>query len=320
MNTWFLLGVAALILGPVLIKAGAGRERKNNEPPQMVQYGYLAVVIGAFTLLVQFFSIAAAMLVFVAVSGAIWSWDRFVSAKKRGGTPPADWVEYGCGFFPVILVVFVLRSFLVEPFQIPSSSMRPGLVVGDFILVNKFSYGIRTPVINNVLIPVGKPQHGDVMVFNFPENPSINYIKRVIGLPGDTVSYRNKRLTVNGQPVKTEAAGEHLYFEQSVQPVINRQFTETLGSHTYNTLEVPARAAFDLSKIADFPYRENCRYDDDSFTCKVPEGHYFMLGDNRDHSADGRYWGFVADKYVVGKAFLVWMNIKQAGRIGTSIR
>lgn len=320
MNTWFLLGIAALVLGPVLIKMGARQARKDNEPPQLVQYGYLAVVIGAFTLLVQFFSIAAAMLVFVLVSGAIWFWDRFVLAKKRDEVPPSDWVEYGRGFFPIILIVFVLRSFLVEPFQIPSSSMRPGLVVGDFILVSKFSYGIRTPIINNVLIPVGKPQHGDVMVFNYPENPSINYIKRVIGLPGDTVSYRNKRLTVNGQRVKTEAAGEHLYFEQSVQPVINRQFTETLGTHTYQTLEVPRQPAFDLSKVADFPYRGNCRYDEDGFTCKVPEGHYFALGDNRDHSADGRYWGFVPDKYVVGKAFFVWLNIKHPGRIGTAIR
>lgn len=320
MNIWFLLGVATLVLGPVLIKAGSGHERKNDEPPMLVQYGYLLLVIGAFTLLVQFFSIAAAMLAFVLVSGVIWGWDRFVLAKKRGDELPADWVEYGRGFFPIILAVFVLRSFLVEPFQIPSSSMRPGLVVGDFILVNKFSYGIRTPILNNVLIPVGKPQHGDVMVFNFPENPSINYIKRVIGLPGDVVTYRNKRLTVNGQPVRTEAAGEHMYFEQSVEPVINRQFTETHGTHSYNTLEVPRQLPFDLSRVADFPYRENCRYDEDQFTCKVPEGHYFMLGDNRDHSADGRYWGFVPDKYVVGKAFLVWMNIRQFGRIGTVIR
>ncbi|SFN12315.1 signal peptidase I [Formivibrio citricus] len=219
----------------------------------------------------------------------------------------------------LLFVVVVLQAALGF-YKLPSPSMRPGLVVGDYILVNKFSYGIRIPIVNNVLIPVGKPQHGDVMVFNYPENPSINYIKRVIGVSGDTVTYRNKRLTVNGQRVKTDAAGEHMYFEQSVQPVINRQFTETLGSHTYQTLEVPRQPAFDLSKVADFPYRENCRYDEDGFTCKVPEGHYFMLGDNRDHSADGRYWGFVPDKYVVGKAFFVWLNIKQPGRIGTTIR
>lgn len=320
MFDWLLVGVAMLILGPVMIVIGAKGERKNNEPPQLVQYGYLALVIGAFVLLVQFFSITAAMLAFVLATGVVWALDRFMLAKKRGDVRPADWVEYSRGLFPVILAVFVLRSFLVEPFQIPSSSMRPGLVVGDFILVNKFSYGVRAPILNNVLVPVGTPQHGDVMVFSYPENPSISYIKRVIGLPGDTVSYQGKRLTVNGKPVRTEAAGEHLYFEQSVEPVINRQFRETLGAHDYHTLEVPEQPPFDLSKISDFPYRENCRYDDEAFTCKVPEGHYFMMGDNRDHSADSRYWGFVPDKYVVGKAFLVWLNIRQPGRIGTSIR
>lgn len=320
MNIWLLVGVAALVLGPVMIAIGAKHERKGNEPPQWVQNGYLAFVIGGFILLVQFFSIAAAMLVFVLVSGVIWVMDKLVWKKKRGESRMPDWVEYACGFFPVILVVFVLRSFIAEPFQIPSSSMRPGLVVGDFILVNKFSYGVRLPILNNVLIPVGSPQHGDVMVFNFPENPSISYIKRVIGLPGDTVAYKNKRLTINGVPVKTEAAGEHLYFEQSVEPLINRQFSEVHGAHSYHTLEVPQQPSYDMKNISDFPFRENCRYDEDGFTCKVPEGNYFMMGDNRDHSADSRYWGFVSDKYVIGKAFLVWLNIKQLGRIGTMIR
>lgn len=319
MNNWLLIGIAALIVGPVLIGMGSKQARKGDEPPQLVQYGYLAVVIGAFVLLVQFFSIAAAMLVFVLVSGAIWGLDRFVWAKKREEALAPDWVEYGRSFFPVILVVFVLRSFVAEPFQIPSSSMRPGLVVGDFILVNKFSYGVRTPIGNKVMIPLGQPEHGDVMVFSYPENPSISYIKRVVGLPGDTVSYHRKRLTVNGKPVKTEAAGEHIYFEQSVEPVINRQYTETFGKHRYQVLEVPQQPPFILSGISDFPNRENCRYDEDGFTCKVPQGHYFMMGDNRDHSADSRYWGFVPDKYVVGKAFLVWLNIRQPGRIGTSI-
>lgn len=320
MSTWLLIATAALILGPILIIIGAKQARKGDDPPQLVQHGYLALVLGAFILLVQYFSISAAMLVFVLVSGVIWVLDRFVWAKKRTAALAPDWVEYGRSFFPVILAVFVLRSFLVEPFQIPSSSMRPGLVVGDFILVNKFSYGVRTPIINNVLIPVGKPEHGDVMVFSYPENPSISYIKRVVGLPGDEISYKGKRLTVNGQEVKTESAGEHIYFENGDEPVFNRQYTETLGTHRYQVLEVPQQPPFDLSRISDFPYRENCRYDGGGFTCKVPQGHYFMMGDNRDHSADGRYWGFVPDQYVIGKAFLVWLNIKQLGRIGTTIQ
>ena len=319
MSTWLLIGIAALILGPVLIAVGAKQARKGDEPPQLVQHGYLAIVIGAFILLVQYFSIAGAMLAFVLVSGVIWTLDRFVWAAKRSDALAPDWVEYGRSFFPVIFAVFVLRSFIVEPFQIPSSSMRPGLVVGDFILVNKFSYGVRMPIINNVLVPVGQPEHGDVMVFSYPENPSISYIKRVIGLPGDVVTYKGKRLTINGQPVKTESAGEHIYFEQGDEPVFNRQYTENYGKHHYQVLEVPQQPPFDLSRISDFPYRENCRYDGDGFTCKVPQGNYFMMGDNRDHSADGRYWGFVPDKYVIGKAFLIWLNIRQLGRVGTSI-
>lgn len=317
---WLFLGIVFVILGPVLVAIGAKHERKGSEPPSLVQYGYLAVVMGLFIVLVQYCSISAAMLIFVLVTGVIWGLDRFIWAKKRGETPIADWVEYGRGFFPVLLAVFVLRSFVVEPFQIPSSSMRPGLVVGDFILVNKFAYGLRTPVINNVMVPVGKPEHGDVMVFNYPENPSLNYIKRVIGLPGDTVEYRNKKLTINGKPVPTADMPDHQYVEQGTYLINNKQYNEKLGQHDYSTLAMAEVPSVNMGEVRDFPFRENCRYDESGFSCKVPEGHFFMMGDNRDHSADGRYWGFVPDKYVVGKAFLIWLNFKDMGRVGTSIR
>ncbi|BCL75008.1 signal peptidase I [Jeongeupia sp. HS-3] len=314
---WYVIGVILLILGPVLIGLGAKHERKNNEPPQLVQYGFLAAIIGAFVLLVQMFSIAAALLIFVLVTGIVWGLDKLLWGKKRGDARPSDWVEYARGFFPVILAVFLLRSFLVEPYQIPSSSMRPGLIVGDFILVNKFAYGIRVPLLNNVLIPVGEPQPGDVMVFNYPEKPSIDYIKRVIGTPGDTIEYRDKKLTVNGKPVPTQSAGQ-LQYAEGVYLIDNQQFTEKLGEHIYNTLQMDVPEV-NLAEVRDFPFRENCRYDDDGFSCKVPDGYFFMMGDNRDHSADSRYWGFVPDKYIVGKAFLVWFNFKNLSRIGTWI-
>ncbi|WP_028450849.1 MULTISPECIES: signal peptidase I [Chitinibacter] len=317
---WLLLGVALLILGPVLIGAGAKHERKGKEPPQLVQYGYLALVVGLFVLMVQFLSISTAMLLFVLITGVVWALDKFVLQKKRGDAQVEDWVEYGRGFFPVILVVFLLRSFLIEPFQIPSSSMRPGLIVGDFILVNKYAYGLRLPVTNSVVVPVGTPQHGDVMVFNYPVNPSVNYIKRVIGLPGDTIEYRNKKLTVNGVAVPTDSVGEHTYVEQGVYQIKNAQFTEKLGEHVYATLNMPEAPVLSLSEVADFPGRENCRYDESGFTCKVPAGQYFAMGDNRDHSADSRYWGFVDDKYIVGKAFLIWMNFGHLNRIGSLIK
>lgn len=317
---WLLIGVVLLILGPVLIGAGAKHERKGTEPPQLVQYGYLSVVVGVFILMVQFLSISTAMLLFVLITGVVWGLDKLVWQKKRGQQPVADWVEYGRGFFPVILVVFLLRSFLVEPFQIPSSSMRPGLIVGDFILVNKYAFGLRLPVTNEVVIPVGKPEHGDVMVFNYPVNPQVNYIKRVVGLPGDTIEYRNKKLSVNGQAVPIVSAGEHSYIEQGVYEVRNLQFTEKMGSHQFNTLNMADTPTLSLSEVGDFAGRENCRYDESGFVCKVPANQYFTMGDNRDHSADSRYWGFVDDRYVVGKAFLIWMNFKHLDRIGTMIR
>ncbi|UXY13770.1 signal peptidase I [Chitiniphilus purpureus] len=316
---WQVIGVVLTIVGVLLSVIGARHERKGDEPPQLVQYGYLGVIVGVFILLVNFFSIAAAMLIFVLVTGTIWFVDKLVLAKRRRGARPSDWVEYGRGFFPVILVVFLLRSFLVEPYQIPSSSMRPGLVVGDFILVNKYVYGIRLPILNSVLVPVDSPQHGDVMVFNYPKNPSINYIKRVIGLPGDTVEYRDKRLTVNGQAVTADVLGPDEYAEGIyMNPVLRVQ--EKYDAKQYDTFVVPDQPWIKEDQVDNFPYRENCRYDDSGFVCKVPEGHYFMMGDNRDHSADSRYWGFVPDKYVVGRAFFVWFNYKQLSRIGTMIR
>ncbi|SMC25293.1 signal peptidase I [Andreprevotia lacus DSM 23236] len=316
---WLYIGIAFIVLSPVLIGIGAKQERKNGEAPQAVQYGYMGVIIGAFIVLVQQLSISWALLLFVLVTGVIWLLDKFMLAKKRGDAPPADWVEFGRGFFPVIFVVFLLRSFVVEPYQIPSSSMRPGLVVGDFILVNKFVYGLRLPILNDVVIPVSTPQHGDVMVFNYPEDPKLNYIKRVIGVPGDVVDYHNKRLTINGKPVPTMPAGPHTY-QEGPEQVANEQYLEHYGEHQYHTLAVPNQPAVAVDHVGYFQYRENCRYDEGGFTCTVPDKHYFMMGDNRDHSGDSRYWGFVPDSYIVGKAFFVWFNLKELGRIGTRIQ
>ena len=222
-------------------------------------------------------------------------------------------VEYAKSFFPVLLVVFVLRSFLVEPFQIPSSSMVPTLEVGDYILVNKYTYGIRLPVINTKVINVGSPQRGDVMVFRFPSDPSIDYIKRVVGLPGDEVAYLNQKLSINGQPVETVAKGEH-YDDDSMSyaPL----FTERLGAVEHQIRVDTRRTAYYGPDPKRFPMAENCRYSPEGVTCKVPPGHYFMMGDNRDNSQDSRYWGFVPDENIVGKAFFVWMNFGNLGRIG----
>jgi len=222
------------------------------------------------------------------------------------------WLDWTAGLFPVILAVFVLRSFLFEPFKIPSGSMIPTLRVGDLILVNKFHYGIRLPVFNTKLVANNEPQRGDVMVFRYPPQPSLDYIKRVVGLPGDEVAYLNKSLTINGQPVPKIAQPE--FFDNDSMRYA-QQFRETLGSRSYNTLNDDERPAF-IPGASEFAFKDSCRYSVEGVVCKVPEGHYFLMGDNRDNSLDSRYWGFVPEANIVGRAFFVWMNFGDLGRIG----
>ena len=228
------------------------------------------------------------------------------------------WIEFPAGFFPVILVVFVLRSFLVEPFRIPSGSMIPTLMIGDLILVNKFTYGVRLPIVNKKIVDVGSPERGDVMVFRYPVDPSVDYVKRVIGLPGDTIAYRNKRLSINGQPVQTVSAAD--YFD-SERVTYTKQFVEKLprasGFIDHMILQDDERSGVIIP--GSFAYRGNCVYSDGNtaITCKVPDGQYFMMGDNRDNSADSRYWGFVPEENIVGKAFFIWMNFGNMHRIGS---
>ncbi|MDP1657300.1 MAG: signal peptidase I [Rubrivivax sp.] len=222
------------------------------------------------------------------------------------------WLDWTAGLFPVILVVFLLRSFLFEPFKIPSGSMIPTLLVGDLILVNKFHYGVRLPVINTKITEGNKVERGDIMVFRYPPKPSLDYIKRVVGVPGDEVAYLNKRLTINGQVVATSAVPE--FFDESVMRYF-KQYEESLGTAKHRILTDDERPAF-IPGVDEFPYRNNCRYSIEGVVCKVPEGHYFMMGDNRDNSLDSRFWGFVPDQNIVGKAFFVWMNFGDLKRIG----
>jgi len=222
------------------------------------------------------------------------------------------WLDWTAGLFPVIVSVFFLRSFLVEPFKIPSGSMIPTLLVGDLILVNKFHYGLRLPVLNTKITQGETPQRGDVMVFRYPPKPSLDYIKRVVGLPGDTVAYLNKRLTINGEVIATQAVPE--FFDEDAMRYF-KQYEEKLGNQTHRLLNDEQRPAY-VPGADKFPGYEGCNYTVEGVTCKVPEGHYFMMGDNRDNSMDSRYWGFVPEKNIVGKAFFVWMNFSSLKRIG----
>ena len=222
------------------------------------------------------------------------------------------WLDWTAGLFPVLFVVFVLRSFLFEPFKIPSGSMIPTLLVGDLILVNKFTYGVRLPVLNTK-VTEGKPvQRGDVVVFRYPPQPSLDYIKRVVGLPGDKVEYLNKRLRINGQDIAVSPQPDFLdtdtmrYFQQ---------FEEQLGQQPHRLLNTAGVPGF-IQGASNYPYRDDCSYSAEGIRCTVPEGHYFTMGDNRDNSLDSRYWGFVPDDNLVGKAFFVWMNFSNPKRIG----
>ncbi len=254
------------------------------------------------------------LLILLLVTGAVWLLDKFVLRRHR----PKDakqpwWVEYSISFFPVILIVFLLRSFLVEPFKIPSSSMVPTLLVGDFILVNKFTYGIRLPVANKKLIEIGRPARGDVMVFRFPEDPSLDYIKRVVGLPGDRLEYRNKRLSINGTPVPMKQVDDYLSRERMQ---FSRRYVETVNSVGHEIL-LDEDAPASVMPARAYPHAANCNYNSSGVACTVPPGHYFVMGDNRDNSSDSRVWGFVPDENIVGRAFFIWLNLNELGRFGS---
>jgi len=260
---------------------------------------------------------ALILVVLSALTGLIWLVDHLFFAKARqlraaqavAGNAVSEpvIVEYARSFFPVILAVLLIRSFLGEPFRIPSSSMMPTLLIGDFILVNKFSYGLRLPVLNTKVVELGEPKRGDVVVFRPPHHPDQDWIKRIIGLPGDRIGYHNKQIFVNGEPVPMQPAGIYIGVGRGRDHTGAQMLRETLDGREHVLLHRDHRSRGD----GDF---------------EVPAGHYFVMGDNRDNSEDGRFWGFVPEDQLVGRAFAIWMNWdSQAGgvdfsRIGTVIK
>jgi len=239
--------------------------------------------------------------------------DGDVSEVRQQALAQPWWLDWTAGLFPVILIVFLLRSFLFEPFKIPSGSMIPTLLVGDLILVNKYYYGVRLPVINKKIVANNDPKRGDVMVFRYPKDTSVDYIKRVVGVPGDEIAYRNQQLYVNGEIQPTRPLPD--FFQEDPVPHFDKQYAEKLGTVEHRILVDRNRQLYIPNDT--FPFRENCRYSGEGVSCKVPAGHYFMMGDNRDNSMDSRFWGFVPDENIVGKAFFVWMNFSDLNRIGS---
>jgi signal peptidase I len=257
----------------------------------------------------------------VLLTGFIWLFDRLFVASARqhraqaassssGSTPNTSdertmsykepwYVEYSKSFLPVLLIVLVLRSFVAEPFRIPSGSMMPTLLVGDFILVNKFAYGLRLPVAHLKILELGEPQRGDVAVFRFPRNPSDDYIKRIVGLPGDHIAYYDKVLYVNGQPMKQLPVGDYAGIGSGIGMSGAQIKEEILQNVTHDILLKRDRMNVGGGYIDQI----------------VPPGHYFVLGDNRDNSNDSRFWGFVPEGNLVGKAFMIWFNWDIAGGV-----
>jgi len=239
-------------------------------------------------------NLALILTLLTALSGAIVAFDRFYLQKKTLGEsasdrPPNVIVDYARSFFPVLLVVLVIRSFVFEPFRIPSGSMMPTLLQGDYIFVKKYSYGLRLPVLETKIIDTGEPERGDVVVFRLPAEPSVNYIKRVVGLPGDRVEYLNHRLTINGEsiPLSRETEDDTESIAGNGAP----RFIEDLGDRSHAIL-----IASPGNAIRDGVY-------------EVPEGSYFMLGDNRDNSKDSRFIGMIPETYLVGEAVRIWMHM-----------
>ncbi|HZH44365.1 MAG TPA: signal peptidase I [Lysobacter sp.] len=250
-------------------------------------------------------------------TGVVWLLDKLVFAKRRAaqadridsdGKEPAI-IDYSKAFFPVLAVVLILRSFVAEPFRIPSNSMMPTLLTGDFILVNKFTYGLRLPVTNTKFVEIGAPARGDVVVFRPPQHPEQDWIKRVVGLPGDRIEFVDNQLLVNGQPVEYDQVGSYTGTGKGAEMTGASELIEKLPGHSHRVLETPDIAYFGES------------------AWEVPAGHYFVMGDNRDRSEDSRAWGFLPEQNIRGRAFLIWLNCEgwfcsgafDTSRIGTRI-
>jgi len=273
------------------------------------------------------FDFALFLAILTIVTGVVWLLDRLFLFKGRQARAEAlaaaagsdaerqqrmtealrepILVEYARSFFPVILIVLLFRSFLAEPFKIPSGSMMPTLLVGDFILVNKFAYGLRLPVLNTKILDIGEPQRGDVFVFRYPRNPKVDYIKRVIGLPGDEITYRNKVVYVNGKEIAQTDLGPYV------------------GSGDEGRKMAGAEIRHEMLPGAEHDILTWSLHSGAEGTFRVPAGQYFAMGDNRDNSEDSRYWGFVPEANLVGRAFVIWMNWDGGidfKRIGTLIK
>jgi signal peptidase I len=332
--SWLALPVSLVcivddwLLRPRRVIAG-GAQAGRDAPLMRVLYGALPVLIACAVLrllLAERLDFSAVLLAITVLTGLVWALDawllgprRAAAARAAGKDPSAvpepGTVDYARSFFPVALVVLLLRSFIFEPFRIPSDSMMPTLLDGDFIIVNKYAYGLRLPVINRKILDIGEPRRGDVVVFRWPVDPSTNFIKRLVGLPGDHVEVQDNRIIINGKPVDFTIEKDR-YTDGCYVNLVRAE--ERLGSHAHETIFCPV--ALDRQPVLPACNRRGVRGyvcgDEDApassrmepFVGDVPPGHYLMMGDNRDNSDDGRTWGYVPEANLVGRASRIWFN------------
>jgi len=316
-HPWIAVGLA--IVSPVFTMLYVARAWRA--------LGYVAALLGASVLaivLAAFFGVpanlgGAVVKVAIHVAGGIDGY-RLARAWPESKRPP--WYARWAGIVPImvacILGMVSLRAFVVEPFRIPSAAMIPTLVVGDYVLVSKSAYGLRVPVSGRRVVSVGKPRRGDVAVFRYPEKPEVIYLKRIVGIPGDRIAYVAKHLTINDQAVPlTPDSGYEA--AKGWNELATKQYREELDGRTYRVLVDPAIPSVQITRVRAFPHREACEYSEQGFVCTVPPEHYFVMGDNRDASSDSRYWGFVPDANLIGRAFLVWCSERRPERIGLKI-
>lgn len=334
-NIYIIFSIVAIIIGFALVFLSDKARTEEGEWSEGLQWGYLLMLIGLFGVLATLLQFGTVMLILSVITGIVWLWKCFTVPRKQ--VDNNHFRDYISSFFPYIIVIFILRSWVAEPFQIPSSSMRPGLEKGDFILVNKNAYGFRMPITNSVMFGAKPIERGDVVVFAYPLDENRNFIKRFVGIPGDVIEYKDKILKINGEVVHETAHGDYVYPDDADFNVKwdNYLFQTALNHKNFNIIKdknVPTSidplgiSAYrhDMENIGyqDDGLKEACEYyvDGAGFTCTVPAGKYFAMGDNRDHSADSRYWGFVDEKLVVGKASYIWLNFNNMKRMGTAIQ
>jgi signal peptidase I len=315
----FLSGLALTAAGQAMVAYGRRRGETDEVNSRLLSLGYSCAIFGPFLLLVYVATLPSALLVAAAVSGLLWGAD-WLAKRTHGRRWTSGVARYGSDAFLMVLGVCLVRFFVVEPFVVPSSSMRPTLSVGDVIIVDKFSYGIRLPVLNLPLIPIGQPARGQMIVFEYPPDRSRAFVKRVIGIPGDTVRVDDAGIEINGERLLQTPAGSYTYTSDAGHPVAADQFVERLESTRYQSLHRPGTPWADLAAVVALHPKDGCAFGRAGMQCIVPPGHYFVLGDNRSDSLDGRYWGFVPDSHLLGRVDAVLGNTSGPRYTGVWLR